>query len=81
MFKDDHRLLTPTEYRALHTVFTAYKSKDIAIMDVWQSVYHERVVTLHIVMQLLHSKKLMIVARDLKGKFDKGMHVKYGYHQ
>ena len=52
----DHRLLTPMEYRALHTVFTAYKSKDIAIMDVWLSVYHLRVVTLHIIMQLLQSK-------------------------
>ena len=39
----------------------------------WQSVYHLRVVTLHIITQLLQSKKLTTVARDLKGKFDKGI--------
>ena len=42
-------------------------------MDVWRSVYHLRVVTLHIITQLLRSTKLTIVARDLKGKFDKGI--------
>lgn len=73
LFVADHCLLTPVEYRALHTVFCAYNSKKI--MDVWRSVYHMRVVTFHIVMQLLRSKKLTIVARDLKVKFDKGMEI------
>ena len=59
------------EYEALHTFFSAYNSKKI--MNVWQSVYHMRVVTLNIVIQLLRSKKLTIVAKDLKGKFVKGM--------
>ena len=42
-------------------------------MDVWRSVYHLRIVTLHIITQLLRKMKLIIVARDLKGKFDKGI--------
>ena len=71
LFVAEHCLLTPVEYQALHTVFSAYKSKEI--MDVWQSVYHLRVVTLHIITQLLQKTKLTIVARDLKGKFDKGI--------
>lgn len=58
------------DYRALHTVFSTYNSKKI--MDVWQSVYHLRVATLHIITQLLRSKRLAVVARDLKGKFDGG---------
>ena len=71
LFVAEHCLLAPVEYRALHTMFSAYKSKEI--MDVWQSVYHLRVVTLHIITQLLRKTKLTIVARDLKGKFDKGI--------
>ena len=58
------------EYRALHAVFSTHNNEEI--MDVWQSVYHLRVVTLHIITQLLQSKKLTIVARDLKSKFNKG---------
>ena len=69
-FVAEHCLLMPVEYRALHTVFSTYNKK---IMDVWRSVYNLRVVTLHIVTQLLRSKKLTIVARDLKGKFNKGI--------
>ena len=61
----------PMEYQALHVVFTAYNSNEI--MDVWRSVYHLRVATLHIVTKLLQLNKLTIVARDLKGKFDKGI--------
>ena len=71
LFVADHGLLTPVEYQALDTMFSAYNSKKI--MDVWHSIYHMRVVTLHIVMQLLQSEKLTVVVRDLKGKFHKGM--------
>ena len=71
LFVAEHCLLTPVEYQALHMLFSSYKSKEI--MDVWQSVYHLRVVTLHIITQLLQKTKLTIVAHDLKGKFDKGI--------
>ena len=57
------------EYQALHVVFFAYNNKEI--MDTWQSLYHLRIVTFHIVMLSLRSK--IVETGDLRDKFVKGI--------
>ena len=57
------------EYQALHAVFFAYNKKEI--METWQSLYHLRIITFHIVMLSLQSK--IVETGDLRDKFDKGI--------
>ena len=57
------------EYQALHAVFFTYNNKEI--METWQSLYHLRIVTFHIVMLSLRSK--IVETGDLRDKFVKGI--------